>query len=114
MRVKKNNLFENVPKKSADEIFETLIKNNNVRIERIISTGQNSPEGFWYDQDEDEFVLILQGSAELEFVEGNKISSLRMQKGDWILIPAHVKHRVVSTDKNIPTIWLAVFIKDAK
>jgi cupin 2 domain-containing protein len=77
-----------------------------VRIERVVSFGQSSVEGFWYDQAEDEFVVLLTGAAELEF-EGS--DSVKLQPGEWIDIPAHVRHRVKWTAPNQPSVWLAVF-----
>lgn len=77
-----------------------------VRIERIVSTGQASLPGFWYDQPEDEFVVLLTGAAVLRFEDGDRRLDLR--PGDWIEIPAHVRHRVDSTQADPPTVWLAV------
>jgi cupin 2 domain-containing protein len=80
-----------------------------VRIERIVSTGQASPPGFWYDQADDEFVVLLMGAARLRFEEGDV--TLDMKPGDWIEIPAQVRHRVESTQAESPTVWLAVHRK---
>ena len=77
-----------------------------MRIERIVSTGQASPPGFWYDQPDDEFVVLLTGAASLCFEEGGV--TLDMKPGDWVEIPAHVRHRVESTQADPPTVWLAV------
>jgi cupin 2 domain-containing protein len=77
-----------------------------VRIERIVSTGQESPPGFWYDQPDDEFVVLLAGAARLRFEDGDV--TLDMKAGDWVEIPAHVRHRVESTQADPPTVWLAV------
>lgn len=88
------------------EIIETLINNQNIRIERIISTGQSSPQDFWYDQNEHEWVLLLKGNAELELEKQQKIT---LKPGDCINIPAHQKHRVAYTSNTEETIWLAVF-----
>ena len=74
-----------------------------VRIERIVSYGQSSPEGFWYDQAWDEWVLLIQGSAELDLGE----QCISLKPGDHLLIPAGQKHRVSKTDPDQPTIWLA-------
>jgi len=99
------NLFENVPKELPEELVEVIAEGSNVRIERIVSDGHASPDGFWYDQDQNEWVLLLSGSAALEF-EGRTVD---MKAGDHMLIPARRKHRVVSTSDNGKTIWLAVF-----
>ena len=77
-----------------------------LRIERIVSEGHVSPEGFWYDQDEPEWVALLQGTAELEFEDGRRYP---MGAGDWLAIPAHERHRVAHTSSDPPCIWLAVF-----
>ena len=101
------NLFTPV-KKTDEEFFETLLSTSSTRIEKIISEGHSSPENFWYDQDEWEWVAVLQGDAEIEF-ENEKIN---LSKGDYIFIPKHKKHRVTKTSTKIPCIWLAVFGKD--
>lgn len=102
-----NNVYSGLPEsKPADEIFEELVHSDTVTIERIISEGQASPEGFWYDQDKDEWVILLSGSAGLQF-EGSD-EAIVLKPGDWINIPAHVKHRVDWTDPTERTIWLAV------
>ncbi|MGI6554534.1 MAG: cupin domain-containing protein [Bacillota bacterium] len=99
------NIF-NVSFPSEDkEITDTLLSGRNVLIERIVSTGQASPEGFWYDQEEDEWVAVLQGRAKLAWDDGRE---LVMEPGDWVLLPAHERHRVEWTSKNPPCIWLAV------
>jgi cupin 2 domain-containing protein len=77
-----------------------------VRIERIVSVGHASPEGFWYDQNEDEWVVVLKGAARLMF-EGER-QPVEMRAGDFISIPAHKRHRVEWTTPNEPTLWLAV------
>jgi len=102
-------LPEDLPEALREEITRTLLMAEGMRIERIVSTGQSSPEGFWYDQDEHEWVVLLSGSAGLE-VEGE--SSIRkLAPGDFMLLPAHRKHRVAWTDADEPTIWLAVFFR---
>ena len=77
-----------------------------MRIERIVSTGQASPPGFWYDQPDDEFVVLLAGAASLRFEAGDV--TLDLKPGDWVEIPAHVRHRVEATQADPPTVWLAV------
>jgi len=88
------------------EASVTLVDGDGVRVERIVSHGQVSPPGFWYDQDEHEYVVILEGSAELE-VEG--VGLVRLGPGDWVDLPAHLRHRVAWTDPTTATVWLAVF-----
>jgi len=87
------------------EVIETILKNSNVKIKRIISTGQSSIENFWYNQKENEFVLLLQGEAGIEFEDDN----IKLKKGDYCLIPKHKKHRVSYTKSNEITIWLCIF-----
>lgn len=98
------NLFADVPQQLPDELFTTLLASKHVHIERIVSRGHRSPEGFWYDQPRPEWVLLLQGAARLQ-VEDRIIELL---PGDFINIPARQKHRVEWTAADEPTIWLAV------
>lgn len=101
------NFLKNIPEKSNEEIFQTVVSNENIKIERIISYGQRTPENYWYDQDEDEFVMIIKGEAKIKYDDG-KIYHLL--EGDSLYIKAHQKHRVVSTSD--PAVWLALFIKN--
>lgn len=103
------NLFANLPTTLPEELIEVLAENHHVRIERIVSTGHRSPESFWYDQDEHEWVVVLKGEAKLLFEDGE---SVEMTPGDHVLIPAHRKHRVEWTTPDEPTVWLAVFYRD--
>lgn len=89
------------------EFFQKIL-DDKVRIERIISKGHSSELGFWYDQDEFEWVILLTGSAEIEFKEPKQL--LKLNPGDYFLIPPHKIHRVISTS-NTETIWLTVFFK---
>lgn len=91
------------------EFFETIYSQGNIKIERIVSLGHSSPDGFWYDQEEYEWVVLLRGKAKLKFYEEGKI--IELNPGDGILIAPHQKHRVEWTDPYGPTIWLAVFFK---
>lgn len=104
MNTQINNLFSDIPPRSEEELFSTLLEKPGVRIERIVSYGQASPEGFWYDQAWDEWVLLIQGSAELDLVD----RQISLTPGDHLLIPSGQKHRVSKTDPDQPTIWLAV------
>lgn len=99
------NLFDDIPDELAAELFTTLYRGGRLRIERIVSQGQASPPGFWFDQEESEWVIVLEGSAAVQF-EGDEPVELR--RGAYLNIPAHVKHRVVWTDSNEKTVWLAV------
>jgi len=101
------NIFVEIPAEhSADEVFEELVSAGGVKIERIISEGHSSPEGLWYDQEQEEWVMVLAGSAGLIFEGSDEV--IELNPGDWINIPAHKKHRVEWTDPNEKTIWLAV------
>lgn len=103
------NLFAGIPANVPEELFETLVAAQGVRIERIVSHGHASPEGFWYDQDTDEWVLLLRGAARLQFE--NSDAPLELVPGQYILIPARTRHRVAWTDPAQPTIWLAVHFR---
>ncbi|RXJ68260.1 cupin [Halarcobacter ebronensis] len=100
-----NNIFENIKINKQDEQFFELLKSDNIRVEKIVSNGQFSPKDFWYEQDENEFVLLLKGEAILEFENKEYI----LKEGDYLNIPQKIKHRVKYTSKNEPTIWLAIF-----
>ena len=105
-RLARRNLYAHLPDDRSSEHFDTLTSSDAVQVERIVSYGQCSPEGFWYDQDHDEWVLVLRGQAELE-VEGLP-ASVVLGPGDFIDLPAHTRHRVAWTSRDEPTIWLAV------
>ena len=102
------NLFTDVPGNPPDELLTTLLETSNVRIERIVSHGHTSPEGFWYDQDENEWVIVLKGAARLQFED----RMVELKPGDFVNIPAHRKHRVDWTTPDETTIWLAAFYRD--
>lgn len=104
--MEKKNLYKDIPKTSVEEIFDTLFTNDNVKIERIISTGQSSKPDFWYDQDWDEWVLLLKGQAVIGFE--HKKDSITLQPGDYLLIPRGIRHRVEFTIATPPTVWLAI------
>lgn len=108
--MKKDNIFSNIPESIPHEVFEEVLSSEPVRIERIISSGHSSNNrssgGDWYDQDEGEWVLVVQGEGVLEFEGGEEV---RLATGDYVNIPAHKKHRVTWTDPDKETIWLAVF-----
>lgn len=107
MEIKSDIFSEPLNPEPGSEYFETLRTGKDVRIERIISTGQSSPPGFWYDQEENEWVILLKGSAVLEFESGN----VELKPGEYINIPAGRRHRVSYTSENEETVWLAVFYK---
>lgn len=103
------NLFSSIPNDIENELFEDLLKHDNFRIERILSKGQSSPLEGWYDQEENEWVIVLDGCGVISFEDGREI---KLSKGDYLNIPAHVKHKVKWTDPDKITIWLAVFYKN--
>lgn len=96
-----------LPGLQQPELFEPLVKGNNVLIERIISTGQQTPPDFWYEQETDEWVLLLSGNATLLF-DHDDGQTRSIQTGEWVFIPAMRRHRVVFTSQHPPCIWLAV------
>jgi cupin 2 domain-containing protein len=106
--MRQGNLLTGLAPLQAEERIEPLAGAAGVRIERIVSTGQASPSGFWYDQPGDEFVVLLAGAARLRFEDGDVERDLELGPGDWVEIPAHVRHRVEWTQTDPPTVWLAV------
>lgn len=103
--VETGNLFADVPARIAREEVTTLVSAPAMRIERIVSRGQSSAAGFWYDQPQAEWVIVLAGAATVTF-EGE--AAMRLVAGDYLHIPAHRRHRVDWTDPAQATIWLAV------
>ncbi len=104
------NLMEGIPGSAPEELVAELLSADGVRIERIVSFGQVSPDGFWYEQDEHEWVLLLSGSATLDFEQGALVD---LVAGDYLNIPAGRRHRVVKTDPDKRTVWLAVFYQNS-
>lgn len=100
------NLFAPRPEAALEEVIEVLWKTAHFRLERIVSGGQATPPGEWYDQDTDEWVVLLTGGAGLRFEAESEPRMLR--PGDHLLIPAHRRHRVEWTDPSQPTVWLAL------
>ena len=102
------NIFNHIPSDLPDELIEILAGDaeKGIRIERIISRGHASPPGFWYDQDKNEFVMVLKGKAGLLFKRSDEIFEL--SPGDYIEIPAHTLHRVEWTSSEEDTVWLAI------
>ncbi len=96
------NIFDNIP----EEIIESLIDSDGIKVERIISKGDISPKDFWYDQDKNKFVILLKRSAKLLFENDEQII---LSEGDYISNPAHKKHHVEWTDPETETIWLTIF-----
>ena len=105
-----SNIFSNIPNRLPEELFETVLKTDHVRIERIVSRNHSTKAGHWYDQDWDEWILLLQGQAKLRYK--NRPEDIVLNPGDYLLIPAHTLHRVEWTDRNSDTIWLAIHMTD--
>jgi cupin 2 domain-containing protein len=107
MPVRMGNLNGDLPARPvADECVDVLLEHPRLRIERIVSTGQSTAEGEWYDQKRDEWVLLTAGAARLR-IEGES-NDRELAAGEWILLPAHCRHRVTWTQSDPPTVWLAI------
>ena len=108
MKPSVKNIFTDIPEQMPEELFQTLLSKGQVKIERIMSKGHSSPVNNWYDQIQDEWVILLEGRAKLQFE--NDLSPIFLKPGDYLLIPARTRHRVLWTDPDIKTIWLAIHI----
>ena len=100
------NILSDIPDNLSDELIDIITENQDVTIERIVSRGHTSPHDFWYDQDKSEFVFLVCGEARLRFEENDEL--VQMKKGDYVIIPAHTRHRVEWTSPGEDTIWLAI------
>ena len=100
------NIFRNIPSELPHEIFEDIIVTDKLRVERIVSKGQTSPETGWYNQSENEWVIVLSGYGVIEYIDGVKVT---LKQGDYLNLRAHEKHRVIETSFDEPTVWLAIF-----
>ncbi|MBN1497864.1 MAG: cupin domain-containing protein [Spirochaetes bacterium] len=98
------NIFSSLPADMKHEFFDEILRHKNIRVERIISKGHVSPEQGWYDQEEHEWVIVLEGSGMILFESGEEFT---LKKGDYLNIPSRTKHRVTWTDPDTMTIWLA-------
>ena len=106
--IKSGNLRDGLPSGiAAAETFDALIEQKNLRIERIVSTGQTTPEGELHDSEQAEFVLVVSGAARFR-VEGEG-EDRDLGEGDYIIVPSHCRHRVIYTRASPPTVWLAVY-----
>ena len=103
--MKVTKMLQGISGSLEQEVFQTLVDTDKLTIERIVSKGHTSPETGWYDQERDEWVMVLTGSARLEFTDGEKLT---LSAGDAINIPAHTRHKVIWTAADIETVWLAV------
>jgi cupin 2 domain-containing protein len=106
--IKSGDLLADAPRRSAEEITSVIAQTPGARIERIVSAGQASPPGFWYDQNWTEWVFLISGSAGL-LIEGEKAPRV-LRPGGYVELPAHMRHRVEWTDADQPTVWLAVHL----
>lgn len=104
--MKPNNMLSNLPLDLSEEVFETLVQSESVVIERIVSRGHTSPKTGWYQQDKNEWVLVLQGKGVIEFENGKRLT---LCTGDYCNITAGEKHKVRWTDPSCETVWLAIF-----
>ena len=109
--MKPRNIYDSLPIDLNAEAIDEIIRAPGVRIERIVSKGHTSPDSGWYDQDENEWVMVLQGAGALTFEDG---ATVYLSAGDHINIPANCRHRLSWTDPGQLTIWLAVFYKEFK
>ncbi|MCF2857693.1 cupin domain-containing protein [Pseudoalteromonas sp. SMS1] len=106
MSQNKHSVFHAIPDKLNDEFFEVIAGNDQVKIERIVSNGHTSPREGWYDQPQNEWVMVLEGAGEITFEDGRVV---KLTPGDYVTIPAYCKHKVSWTLPDHQTVWLAVF-----
>ena len=102
------NMLGGLPPPDSDEAIETLLRGDGIRVERIVSYGHASPAGFWYDQAEAEWVVVMRGRARLAIE--NEADDRELGPGDSVFLPAHCRHRVNWTQPGEPTVWLAIFV----
>jgi cupin 2 domain-containing protein len=104
--IESGNIYRQIPDDLSKEAVELLLQSDSVRIERIVSMGHKSPDTGWYDQAQNEWVIVLKGNAAIAFEND---ATVNLEQGDYINLPAHTKHRVSSTSPTTETVWLAVF-----
>ncbi len=102
--MKRSNIFKNIPSELKEEVFQKILETSEFTLERIISYGHSSPKSGWYEQTENEWVLLLEGEAVVSFED----KDVRLCKGDYINIPALTKHKVSWTKPEVETVWLAL------
>lgn len=102
----RGNLLAAIPSEIPEEIIQPILSSDTLKIERIISKGQKSPEDFWYEEEQNEFVIVLKGEGSILFEEGEEVT---LFPGDYLNIPAMKKHKVSYTKEDEETVWLAVF-----
>jgi len=103
--MEKANLLCNIAADLQQELVQIIVATPDLKIERIVSKGHQSPPDSWYDQVQNEWVLLVEGEARLQFPD----HSLHLKTGDYVNIPAHQKHRVEWTSPDKETVWLAIF-----
>jgi len=101
-----HNLYDDIPAQLPEELFTDILKTETFRLERIASQGHASPEGFWYDQNQNEWVMVLKGAAHIRFED--RTDAVELRPGDCLTIPAHQRHRVEWTAPDQRTVWLAI------
>ena len=99
------NIFNNIPTQLSQELFQDIISKDGIKIQRIVSQGAITQDDKWFNQENDEWVIVLQGKATLSFEDD---SDIKLSIGDYILIPAHKKHKVSWTSSDEQTVWLAI------
>ena len=99
------NIFDNIPTQLHQELFQDIFSKDGLKIQRIVSQGEATQDDKWYIQEDDEWVIVLQGEATLSFEDD---SDIKLSSGDYIHIPAHKKHKVSWTSSDEQTVWLAV------
>ena len=107
-----SHIFADIPEHQPEELFECILTQDGIAIERIVSKGHVTPAGQWYDQTSDEWVILPQGQATLLFEQNQQFVTLN--PGDYLLIPAHTRHRVEWTLPDFNTVWLAIQLKTTK
>lgn len=107
----KGNIFAGVPARLDEELIEVLATGRRCRLERIVSRGHRSPDDTWYNQEWDEWVILLSGAATLRFADDTSL--IPLQPGDYLFIPAHRRHRVESTADGEDSVWLALHLEPA-
>jgi cupin 2 domain-containing protein len=98
------NIYKDLPNSVVDEIIEPILESGKFKVERIVSEGHHSEKDFWYDQSTNEFILLLKGNAIIKF----ETEEAKLNEGDYLIIPAHKRHRVEWTDPKQKTFWLAI------
>ncbi len=103
--MKTDNIFDNIPQHLDEELFENLLTKDGIKIQRIVSEAHTTPEGQWYDQEDNEWVILLQGAAIISFENEEDIP---LKVGEYLNIQAHKRHRVSWTSEEEKTVWIAV------